>query len=89
MDAVDIVTVLKSPTDAKEYRALILTNGMKVLLIHDPEIAEDKQIPFTTEDNHCDEDGEDLDSILSDSDLEDQSSASEHCSEGAGVVGIY
>lgn len=34
------VEVLKSPSDRKQYRYLKLDNGMAVLLIHDPEIAQ-------------------------------------------------
>jgi hypothetical protein len=37
-----LIEVAKSPNDHRVYRFLVLENGLKVLLVHDPEIARAK-----------------------------------------------
>jgi nardilysin len=76
--------VITSPADKREYRALQLPNGLKVLLIYDPEIVD---TPEHDEDGHRSErsdenleivitDDEDLDSLLSDGSGSDEVSNS-------------
>lgn len=36
----DRVSIIQSPNDRKKYKYLKLANSMKVLLIHDPDMAE-------------------------------------------------
>lgn len=35
-----MVAVLKSPADKKEYRHIVLDNGLRALLVHDAEIVD-------------------------------------------------
>ena len=39
----DADEIIKSPYDKKLYRHLVLDNGLRVLLIHDPDITKDKE----------------------------------------------
>ena len=84
--------VQKSPNDARAYKALVLPNGLRVLLIHDPEIC---NVPAAVRSPHPGEEevvmGEDVESLLSgESDDEDMADSEEvrgeraHCGAALG-----
>ncbi|KAJ6821146.1 nardilysin-like isoform X4 [Iris pallida] len=50
--------VIKSPADRRSYRLLRLPNGLRALLVHDPEIYPDLTEPSRTQEDEEEEDSE-------------------------------
>jgi hypothetical protein len=80
--------VIKSPNDRRLYRLIELENGLRALLVHDPEIYPDGP-PETLEngeqvEEECDEDGEDSEGEDEDSEEEEEEEEEGEEEEGEG-----
>lgn len=62
------VEVVKSPQDARHYRYLELENGLRVLLISDPEMAGAEEDDEDDDDDYSDESGSESDDAADDLD---------------------
>jgi Insulinase (Peptidase family M16) len=76
-DAVSLlfdVNSTKADSDKKEYRLIALANGMRCLLIHDPDTSAGSNGAHHDESDDCSEDGDSEDESGSDSDGSEDSS---------------